>query len=184
FRLIVYLLIAGSVPLFCALYVFYWQSAHYAEQEYETFVKRSHEMIVKQLEQNLDRLERLAVTINSVSPVQRIAESDNEAYVVQTEVLPELNRLVTATLAEDYPVRDICLSFADTNLNVCSSQTVMSVELPPNKDEARYETFTDGTGGAERLRYVAPIYPLFTSEVKGYIAFVIDERKLLNPSST
>ena len=179
-RLVVYLLIAGSVPLLCALLVEYNQSAHYAEREYESFVKQNHTMIGEQLEQSFLRLERLAGQLNEEPTVRLLTQADDNNAAVQQVLLNDLNQLMNNVMRGDYPIRDVCFSFSQTNMSVCSTAQIVQTTTPLHKDDLRIETFIDQER-KETLRLVAPLYHKFSTISEGYVLFVIDERQRAIP---
>lgn len=180
-RLIVYLLVAGSVPLICALIVFYMQSADYTKKEFERFASRTHNVIANQMQLDFQKMERQAVSINQSRTAQQLMMLDAFSFSAEkSELVAELNEWIKEALGSDLPVSDICLTFSSANVSVCGDMTLLQTSAPVERHHSRLEFFT-GRDNLQYLRYLAPLYDIQTNEVKGYLIFVMDQQLLLKP---
>ena len=179
-RLMVYLFIAGFVPLICALFVFYQQSSNYAQHEYEQFIRSNHAMLVDRMRTNLTKIAEEASALNEDIRIQQLLlEGDNLASV-QSQLRIVLLELIDSFRSSDLPIADVCFTFIDSNISICNDTSLLLNGVANGEYGARIEAVSLQDGEESFLRYSAPIYAAFNREVKGYVIFLIDRGRLMN----
>ncbi len=182
-RLMAYLMLVGSVPLLCALYMFYQQSTSFAETEYEAYVEQQHLHIVQQMERVLKQIELQSLTLNQDRELQETLRLGTSSFTTaRRDIETLLQDRVQAVIHGGLPVSDLCFSFQASGISVCSDLTILQTEPPVAASAPGIETFST-QDGAVQLRYVAPLFDRATMEMSGYMVFLINRMQLLKPAN-
>jgi sensor histidine kinase YesM len=182
-RLMAYLLLVGSVPLICALLVFYQQSTKFAKSEYEAYIKQNHVYVVQQMQASLKQIETEAATINQDHQLQETMRLGTGSFTQsKRDILDVLDRHIAAAERGDIPVSELCFTFFESAISVCRDTTILLTDPPLDASSARIETISLQDGSIH-LRYVAPLFELGSREMKGYMVFLIHSTQLLKPAN-
>jgi len=181
-RLILYLFLVGSVPLLLALFVFYQQSVNYAQSEYQKYVTQNHAMIAERMERSLAGIAKEAKALNADPRLQQFMLQNVDRV---SETIREVNSDIYDRFADNASgqllVSDVCMSFYQSDVSLCRDTTFLLSDSLQGIHDVRLETVTLQSTGEQMLRFIAPLYELFSKEVKGYIVVLIDHSRLLNP---
>ncbi len=183
FRLLLYLLVVGSVPLLSALFVFYQQSTFYAHEELKNHVKRTHEQILRRIHAELVNMDHIATNINSDYLVQKyiLTGGSDESYNEET-FKARLDHLFAIQMKTSKYITDICVSYKEKGTSICPNSNILAADMmffPVNKTDRQYQTYDNGGKMPYGIRFVAPLYDLTTEVVRGHIAIILNFSKLL-----
>jgi sensor histidine kinase YesM len=184
FRLLIYLLLVGSIPLVCAMFVFYHQSSNYAKNEMLAGVNQIHGHILQQLRKELVNLDHISSNINTDYLVQKYMEAGINYEQDQEEIFKKhLDYVILRQKSNSKYITDICITFIASSKSICSDARLYSdapTRLPLNKSDKRYDVFADGHNMPYSARFTAPLYDLNTSVVKGHVSIVMNLHKFFS----
>lgn len=182
FRLLLYLLLVGSIPLVCAMFVFYEQSSDYARNELLANVNRTHEQIIQRLEAELANLEHVSKNMNADYLVQSYLESDGLNLINKEDIFKShLDYLIYQQKANSNYITDICFGFSEAGTSICSNSKIYAETRtsPVSKTDLSYELFADERNIPFGIKFAAPLLDLNTSIVKGQIFVIMNLGKLM-----
>jgi sensor histidine kinase YesM len=192
FRLLFYLLIVGSIPLFFAVYVFYGQTVQYGESEIEYNVKNIHQQSLQRINQELRHLDYIAEGVNSDFLIQTYIESNGTDPLVHHNFFKEyIDRIFSIHSGSSNYIKQICLSHNDTGTSICTDFDLLNVDTRPvNRSDWKYQIynmqssmkandFNLNRSNSLEIGLIAPIYSLKTEIVSGFIVVLMDFSELL-----
>lgn len=196
FRLLLYLLIVGSVPLFFIVFIFYGQTVQHAEEDLENSIIKTHQQALRSMDQELDRLEYIARSINTDFVLQTYIESKGtDPLVNETFFKAYVDRIFSVHEDSSKYVNQICLSHYDTGTSICSDSNLLNVESKPvNSSDWKYQIYNtessmvttntnffnlDADYTALKMGLIAPIYSLNTQLVEGFVVVHMNVSELL-----
>ncbi|WP_165452288.1 sensor histidine kinase [Paenibacillus thalictri] len=187
-KLLVYLLLVGSIPLVCATVLFYKHSNEYAERELAGHVKMAHEQMllgVKQAFAEVDRMTRSLAGDYAVqrymetSPLRELDERAMKEYI--DDKLRELPRQLKY-------VSDLCISMTAPGLMLCTNENGMLPDLVSQAPETlnRNDRLIEPVDAGDRdhpsdmVRYTIPLLDRKTNTSKGYITVLLNMNRLIS----
>ncbi|WP_409346872.1 sensor histidine kinase [Paenibacillus sp. MBLB4367] len=185
FRMLVYLLVIGLVPLLLSTFVFYKQSNSYALGEWSGSTKRTHEQLAMQIERELSAMDIVAKSVNADSYVQQALK--NSSGQSGSDFIRSFRNLRETQLGSSRYLEDICL-FASRDGFVSSCRSTVSLptdtkQMPKNRTDKWYRIIPPENGKAESKQQlaalVAPLFSLDSSAVEGQIVVTANLSLLL-----
>jgi sensor histidine kinase YesM len=172
-RVMVYLLLFGSIPIICAMVTFYYQSSEYSREELEQFVDQSHDLMVDQFEREFDLVEKKAESINADAEVQRMLNTTvSQLDTGEGEFLAYLYRIIPLWKSESLRNTEICFSFYISNTSICGDSRYIQLDRPlENRNDIRMDRNNDEL---QRFRYIVPLYDINTDHVRGHLVMIFD----------
>lgn len=191
FRLLLYLLLVGSIPLLLAVLVFYRESASYARHELSENARRLHVQIAAQIQQELQNMEMAARNVAGDYALQQyIAGSRGaaEGGMSDAAMLARLKELRETIVGGSRYTTDVCV-FVDSreNASFCSSTDAIpndSKLQPQSRSDKFYRMAAFGGSQGAGKSYnafvlIAPLPDQKSGVVRGQVVVVSDASKLL-----
>jgi sensor histidine kinase YesM len=184
FRLLLYLLFAGSIPLLIAVYVFYQQSSAFAVKEQKNGVNSAHEQMLQRLREELQRMEQTAQNVAADYAVQAfIGARAQGGSAERSRLKAYIDDLLHREVRQDRYWAGLCLTLDDAALTLCS-QPDGGGELSESflgRQIQLYAPIDLGGQGNQNygVRYTQPLTELQSGAVKGQVTVVLNLSGLL-----
>lgn len=186
FRMLLYLLVIGSIPLLISAIVFYKQSNAYAAGEWSSSTKRTHELLVRELEHELSYMEIVAKNINADSYVQQALSG--RAVRPNNELVQLFRNLRETQMGMSRYLDDICMFSANSGVGSSCRSTLSlpddAKQIPRSRTEKFYRIVPLANGKGEPLQQgaalIAPLYDTESSAIEGQIVVTSNLGTLLS----
>lgn len=170
---------AAAVPLLVALFVVGHLVHQDAKSEAEQRAAELHGLLADglrtQVERLADKADRLAGE-PSIQALADTAEAGQSALIaMHPERMQEMQALFAEMLADNLPVRGVCLTSARSGLAVCSDSSALHASGSSAGGAPRLEVYTEEPDRS--LRFVKPLPA--TDEPSAALVFLLDEQRLL-----
>ncbi|HEY0827746.1 MAG TPA: histidine kinase [Bacilli bacterium] len=183
FRLLIYLLLFGSLTLGCFIAVSIWQSSHIAQSEMENYVHKTHKQTIERIEQGIKQLRFITDHLNGDFVIQQYMNSPEELYDVMTmnELKQYFDNIMESNKKSSSYITELCLSFEDNHTDICPNSGVLSAdtEYPVSPKVPVLSLVNMENGSNPALKYTAPLMVQGSNAVKGYVVIVYDFNQML-----
>gem|GEM_PF-1252807 len=183
-RLLLYLLLVGSIPLLVAVAVFYNQTNGYSQRELTATVAQAHQQVLTGAARELQTVSVFAQQAASDYAVLAYSRQPlSGGYPAQAGELRSYieNFLYQQTLHNRY-FAQICLTVSSSNRTLCS-QGYGGLESIGSPQDMRPGKFEPSVGGSDRdsyvVRYLQPVRDNASSQELGYIVIWYNLSKMM-----
>ncbi len=187
FRLLIYLLLFGSLTLGCFIAVSILQSSSIAQSEMENYVHKTHEQTIERIEQGIKQLGMITDHLNHDYVIQRYMESTEELYQFMTmnEVKQYFDNIMEINRRSSAYITDLCLSFEDKHTGICPNTAILptDTEFPLNSNEPALSLTNIEMDSYPSLRYTAPLMVQGSNAIKGFVVIVYDFNQMLKDNN-
>lgn len=181
FRLFLYLLLLGSLPVFAALAFFYLHAAERSEIEWRALVDRKHEQVQRRLEREIRELEYTYAmwlqhdALGFWRRAVRDGREDSDTSSAAREAI-----LSAASLQLDYRrhLSDICFVFEGSG-SLCTNGAPFTDETDPARMPANRNDFFVLRESPNRLSWIGPIYDPANYVTVGFIKIAVNMFQLM-----
>ncbi|MDB5052730.1 MAG: Sensor histidine kinase YesM [Bacilli bacterium] len=178
FSLLLYLLVMGSIPLFIAALIFYYQSTAYIGQEHKLSLEQMHEQTIELLQQKLHEMELISKNINMDFAVQQsLVSSKNQTNAYQ-KLQFYINELLGRLVQQNRDMYVICIAFDYQGSTMCSktgSNQIIDERLFKNLNPLFSPLLlSDNTQESYGIRYEDPLIETSTNMRRGRIIVILN----------
>lgn len=143
-RLLLFLLLVGSIPLALASYVFYEQSTTFARNEQAERVELSHKQLIQRIAQDVDALQLLLHEISNDYAVQRFMAPEHINPLELKGLRDYIDYLLQQRLSRLRHVEQLCLTVEPSAQTICAQisdrQRSATLEMKVPVIESAYGT--------------------------------------------
>jgi sensor histidine kinase YesM len=131
-RLMLFLLLAGSIPLIVAAYVFYMQSSAYANKEQASAIGQAHELMLARAQREINVMENTLKQIAAdYAFMQYVKQPSANAFNVDDKSLRGyVDALLQKQTAQNLYFQQICVSSLAIGRTICSQSASADRQLP------------------------------------------------------
>ncbi|MCD1261717.1 sensor histidine kinase [Paenibacillus athensensis] len=173
-RLLLYLLLVGSIPLLVAVGVFYHQTNGYSQRELTANVAQAHQQVLTGAARELQAVRSFAQ--QAAEDYAVLAYSRQQAaggYPAQIgELRSYIERFLYQQTLHNRYFAQICLTVSSSNRTLCS-QGYGGLEAMGSPQDMRPGKFEPSVGGSDQgsyiVRYLQPVGDSASSDELGYI---------------
>lgn len=185
-RLLAYILLIGSIPLVCAMLVFYQQSSSYAEQELSDYVKQAHAQMLYGVSQSLSELDRTVKSMTSDYAVQRLLDRGGLTAEDERAYKEYLDGLLSQQMNQLNYIAAMCVTLDETGVSICKQEGRFPASSfdPPAAPLKKNERLLLSLKGREEqddpiVKYVFALHDKKSNVVKGTITVLIRMDRLV-----
>ncbi|MBD0382702.1 sensor histidine kinase [Paenibacillus sp. WST5] len=183
-RLLLYLLIIGSLPLLASIYIFYEQLSAYGNKELTYYVEQAHEQANARVNQELQFVSEIAHRSAADYAVQHYSKMPDLPSVSKEvqDLRNYINNLLSEQTIRNPYVEQICFSMKITSRTLCS-QNGDRPEAMDTRVQGAFKSFEPvfvdkGNLSGYVLAYTAPIADIQTSQELGTVTVWVNMSKL------
>jgi sensor histidine kinase YesM len=170
--------VIGSIPLFIAAMIFYYQSASYIEQEHKRSLEQMHEQTIEQLQQKLHEMELITKNINMDFAVQQFLVSSKIPADAHQKLQVYINDLLGRQVQQNRDMYVICIAFDYQGSTLCSkagsNQTLDESLLTSLNPAFSALLLSDQSQQAYGVKYEDPLTDESTHIQRGRIIVILN----------
>ncbi|WP_248925631.1 sensor histidine kinase [Paenibacillus hamazuiensis] len=192
-RLLLYLLLVGSIPLLCAILVFYRQAGTYAQKELAAYVQQSHEQMLLALKRALNEIDHTARNMANDYAVQRYLDLAGTRDPEERGLKDYIDASLRQQMNQAKFIADWCVASHVAGYAICTNESGLQGYLLASdgaamlKKSERLLESADAGGRADLTNIVKmtiPVYDRRTSAVKGTVVAAINLSRVLAESQS
>jgi two-component system, sensor histidine kinase YesM len=183
-RLLVYLVLMGSISLLCATLLFYRHSSVYTKQELSVYAEQIHAQLSLHMERSFRELDRMVSTLTNDYAIQRLVVQSAWA-LEDTEISGYIEKQLRLTMEHTRFIESMCLVTEISGRSFCvrdNQAPLVSLEAPEtplSKGERLIMPLLTEEADQSSIRYIAAIYDNESHVAKGMLILAIRLDRLM-----